>query len=101
MEYALDYCYVQNTYFVPMTDVKVHNAFDFGSHMVELPRNYSERDEKQIGKYKRGGFVCIEEKNDQMNDFRLLSVGTVYTSSAGNTLLSSSGHMALDLRKLW
>ncbi|VDO60795.1 unnamed protein product [Heligmosomoides polygyrus] len=25
MEYALDYCYVQNTYFVPMTDVKVHN----------------------------------------------------------------------------
>ncbi|EPB77820.1 putative innexin-3 [Ancylostoma ceylanicum] len=61
MEYALDYCYVQNTYFVPMTDVKVHNAFDFGSHMVELPRNYSERDEKQIGYYQWVPFILAAQ----------------------------------------
>lgn len=49
MEYALDYCYVQNTYFVPFFEKKVENAFDFGAHMVELPSSPEERQEKQIG----------------------------------------------------
>ncbi|KAJ1362744.1 hypothetical protein KIN20_022409 [Parelaphostrongylus tenuis] len=61
MEYALDYCYVQNTYFIPMTDVKVHNAFDFGSHIVEIPSNYTERDEKQIGYYQWVPFILAAQ----------------------------------------
>ncbi|VDM62025.1 unnamed protein product [Angiostrongylus costaricensis] len=61
MEYALDYCYVQNTYFIPMTDVKVHNAFDFGSHIVEIPSNYTDRDTKQIGYYQWVPFILAAQ----------------------------------------
>lgn len=49
MEYALDYCYVQNTYFVPFTEEKAHNAFDFGAHVVPIPKNITHREEKLIG----------------------------------------------------
>ncbi|KJH50604.1 innexin-3 domain protein [Dictyocaulus viviparus] len=61
MEYALDYCYVQNTYFIPMTDVKVHNAFDFGSHIIEIPSNYTDRDAKQIGYYQWVPFILAAQ----------------------------------------
>ncbi|KAE9419475.1 hypothetical protein Angca_006650 [Angiostrongylus cantonensis] len=61
MEYALDYCYVQNTYFIPMTDVKVHNAFDFGSHIVEIPSNYTDRETKQIGYYQWVPFILAAQ----------------------------------------
>ncbi|GMT00552.1 hypothetical protein PENTCL1PPCAC_22726 [Pristionchus entomophagus] len=51
MEYALDYCYVQNTYFIPFSDEKVSNAFDFGAHMVEIPKNITDRESKEISYY--------------------------------------------------
>ncbi|CAD6194792.1 unnamed protein product [Caenorhabditis auriculariae] len=57
MEYALDYCYVQNTYFVPFVDETVHNAFDFGEHMVDVPRNYTDRQTTQIGYYQWVPFI--------------------------------------------
>jgi hypothetical protein len=50
MEYALDYCYVQNTYFLAFTDiVKPDNYFDIASHIIPIPKNHTEREEKQIG----------------------------------------------------
>ena len=50
MEYALDYCYVQNTYFIAFTEVKANNFFDIAEHIMPIPKNITERDEKQIGK---------------------------------------------------
>lgn len=49
MEYALDYCYVQNTYFLSFTDIKPDNYFDIAEHIVPIPQNWTEREEKQIG----------------------------------------------------
>ncbi|PAV72131.1 hypothetical protein WR25_06786 [Diploscapter pachys] len=57
MEYALDYCYVQNTYFVPFADVPIHDAFDFTAHVVEIPKNISERESKEIGYYQWVPFI--------------------------------------------
>uniref|UniRef100_A0A7E4UNG9 Innexin n=1 Tax=Panagrellus redivivus TaxID=6233 RepID=A0A7E4UNG9_PANRE len=57
MEYALDYCYVQNTYFVAFTEVKPDNFFDIASHIIPIPQNVTERDEKQIGYYQWVPFV--------------------------------------------
>lgn len=52
MEYALDYCYVQNTYFLAFTDaVKPDNYFDFASHIIPIPKNHTERESRQIGYY--------------------------------------------------
>lgn len=49
-EYALDYCYVQNTYFLPFTEIKVENPFDFAKHIYPIPKNITHRDEKLIGR---------------------------------------------------
>ncbi|CAD5207141.1 unnamed protein product [Bursaphelenchus okinawaensis] len=59
MEYALDYCYVQNTYFVGFTEFKPDdsNAFDFAKHVIEIPTNVTQRDEKQIGYYQWVHFI--------------------------------------------
>lgn len=51
MEYALDYCYVQNTYFVGFHEYKpADNYFDIAKHVIEIPQNITARDEKQIGR---------------------------------------------------
>lgn len=57
MEYALDYCYVQNTYFVGFTEIKPDNYFDIAKHIIPIPKNVTERDEKQIGYYQWVPFV--------------------------------------------
>lgn len=49
MEYALDYCYVQNTYFLPFTEEKAHNSFDFGAHVVPIHKKVIHREEKLMG----------------------------------------------------
>jgi hypothetical protein len=51
MEYTLDYCFVQNTYFVAFTDVKTDNYFDIANHIVPIPQNHTDRDDRQIGYY--------------------------------------------------
>lgn len=58
MEYALDYCFVQNTYFVAFTEVKPDSFFDIAEHIIPIPKNYTERDEKQLGE----SFFC-QKKN--------------------------------------
>jgi len=57
MEYALDYCYVQNTYFIAFTEVKPNNFFDIAEHIIPIPKNITERDEKQIGYYQWVPFI--------------------------------------------
>lgn len=52
IEYALDYCYVQNTYFLGFTELKPDNWFDIAEHIIPIPKNHTERDEKQLGKRK-------------------------------------------------
>ncbi|KAH7722327.1 INX-12 protein [Aphelenchoides avenae] len=56
-EYALDYCYVQNTYFLGFTEVKPDNYFDIAKHVIPIPKEYAERDEKQLGYYQWVPFV--------------------------------------------
>lgn len=51
MEYALDYCYVQNTYFLGFTEVKPDNYFDIAKHIIPIPKNHTEREEQQIGQF--------------------------------------------------
>ena len=39
-EYALDFCYVQNTYYVPMFEKRdLPSTWDIGQHMMPLPVN--------------------------------------------------------------
>lgn len=57
IEYALDYCYVQNTYFIPFTDVKPENFWDITEHIVPIPKNITEREEKLIGYYQWVPFI--------------------------------------------
>jgi hypothetical protein len=57
MEYTLDYCFVQNTYFVAFTDVKTDNYFDIANHIVPIPQNHTDRDDRQIGYYQWVPFV--------------------------------------------
>uniref|UniRef100_A0A0K0EED6 Innexin n=1 Tax=Strongyloides stercoralis TaxID=6248 RepID=A0A0K0EED6_STRER len=57
MEYALDYCYVQNTYFIGFTDIKPDNHWDFAEHIIPIPKNITEREEKQLGYYQWVPFV--------------------------------------------
>ncbi|KAI6207728.1 Innexin [Aphelenchoides besseyi] len=57
MEYALDYCYVQNTYFIGFYEYKPDNYFDIAPHIIEIPKNVTERDEKQIGYYQWVPFI--------------------------------------------
>uniref|UniRef100_A0AC35UDP8 Innexin n=1 Tax=Rhabditophanes sp. KR3021 TaxID=114890 RepID=A0AC35UDP8_9BILA len=56
-EYALDLCFVQNTYWLKMVDVPQDNQFDFASHIVPIPQNVTERDEKQLGYYQWVPFI--------------------------------------------
>uniref|UniRef100_A0A914WNX4 Innexin n=1 Tax=Plectus sambesii TaxID=2011161 RepID=A0A914WNX4_9BILA len=60
-EYALDYCYVQNTYFLPFTEIESENYFDIAKHMVPIPKNITHRDEKLIGYYQWVPFVLALE----------------------------------------
>ncbi|KAE9554401.1 hypothetical protein FO519_002393 [Halicephalobus sp. NKZ332] len=57
MEYALDYCFVQNTYFIAFTEVKPDNFFDIAEHIIPIPKNISQRDEKQLGYYQWVPFI--------------------------------------------
>ncbi|CAJ0944602.1 unnamed protein product, partial [Mesorhabditis belari] len=57
MEYALDYCYVQNTYFLPFTDIKPSNDWDFANHIVPYPKNLTDREDKQLGYYQWVPFI--------------------------------------------
>lgn len=57
IEYALDYCFVQNTYFISFTEVKPDNYFDIAKHIIPIPKNITARDEKQIGYYQWVPFV--------------------------------------------
>uniref|UniRef100_A0A914HH86 Innexin n=1 Tax=Globodera rostochiensis TaxID=31243 RepID=A0A914HH86_GLORO len=58
MEYALDYCYIQNTYFLAFTDmIKPDNYFDIADHIIPIPKNWTERDQKQIGYYQWVPFI--------------------------------------------
>ena len=47
----LIFSFVQNTYFVAFTEVKPDNYFDIANHIIPLPQNHTEREEKQIGYY--------------------------------------------------
>lgn len=54
-EYALDYCYVQNTYFLPFTSGgPVRNYWELGVNtditIVDIPNNTLHREEKMIGR---------------------------------------------------
>lgn len=49
MEYALDYCYIQNTYFVPFTDIVPDNYWDIAEHVIPIPKNITEREDRLIG----------------------------------------------------
>lgn len=49
MEYALDYCYVQNTYFIPFVDVIPENYWDIAEHVIPIPKNITQREERLIG----------------------------------------------------
>ncbi|VDM96778.1 unnamed protein product [Thelazia callipaeda] len=51
MEYALDYCYVQNTYFVPFTDTVPDNYWDIAEHVIPIPKNITHREDRLIGYY--------------------------------------------------
>ncbi|PIO56785.1 innexin-3 domain protein [Teladorsagia circumcincta] len=44
-----------------MTDVKVHNAFDFAQHVIEIPSNHTEREAKQIGYYQWVPFILAAQ----------------------------------------
>ncbi|KAI6241288.1 Innexin [Aphelenchoides fujianensis] len=57
MEYSLDYCYVQNTYFVGFHEYKPENYFDINQHVIEIPKNETARTEKQIGYYQWVPFI--------------------------------------------
>ncbi|KAL7073576.1 hypothetical protein ACQ4LE_007082 [Meloidogyne hapla] len=57
MEYALDYCFVQNTYFVQFADMKPDNYFDIAEHIIPIPSNWTEREHKQIGYYQWVPFI--------------------------------------------
>ncbi|CAJ0567323.1 unnamed protein product, partial [Mesorhabditis spiculigera] len=57
MEYVLDYCYVQNTYFLPFTEIKPQNEWDFANHIVPYPKNITEREDKQLGYYQWVPFI--------------------------------------------
>ncbi|KHN81112.1 Innexin-12 [Toxocara canis] len=57
IEYALDYCYVQNTYFLPFTETKPDNYWDITQHIIPIPKNITERDERLIGYYQWVPFV--------------------------------------------
>ena len=61
MEYALDYCFVQNTYFVQFADMKPDNYFDIAEHVIPIPSNWTEREQKQIGYYQWVGMfkICL------------------------------------------
>uniref|UniRef100_A0A915III5 Innexin n=1 Tax=Romanomermis culicivorax TaxID=13658 RepID=A0A915III5_ROMCU len=56
-EYALDYCYVQNTYFVKFHDGKVQNHWELDNQRVELPKDYEDRRQLTIGYYQWVPFV--------------------------------------------
>jgi hypothetical protein len=61
VDYALDYCFVQNTYYLPLTTQPAHNYFDLAKHLINVPQNTTYRDEKQIGKLEtlKQLFVCL------------------------------------------
>lgn len=49
IEYALDYCYIQNTYFIPFTDVVPDNYWDIAEHVIPIPKNVTQREDRLIG----------------------------------------------------
>lgn len=55
----MDYCYVQNTYFVPFHDAPVHNAFEIDDHSVDIPKNHTDREQAQIGYYQWVPFFLV------------------------------------------
>lgn len=57
MEYALDYCFVQNTYFVPFTDTVPENYWDIAEHVIPIPKNLTEREDRLIGYYQWIPFI--------------------------------------------
>nr|AVV64021.1 innexin [Anisakis simplex] len=57
IEYALDYCYVQNTYFLPFTQIKPNDYWDIAQHIIPIPTNITERDDRLIGYYQWVPFV--------------------------------------------
>ncbi|VDK31820.1 unnamed protein product [Gongylonema pulchrum] len=51
IEYALDYCFVQNTYFLPFTDTVPDNYWDIAEHVIPIPKNITERENRLIGNF--------------------------------------------------
>ncbi|CAG9535115.1 unnamed protein product [Cercopithifilaria johnstoni] len=57
IEYALDYCFIQNTYFIPFTDVIPDNYWDIAEHVIPIPKNITQREERLIGYYQWVPFI--------------------------------------------
>ena len=58
IEYAHDYCYVQNTYFIPFSDAPTTNYWDLTGKQVQVPDNTTHREEKLIGYYQVHNCHC-------------------------------------------
>uniref|UniRef100_A0A915Q2I4 Innexin n=1 Tax=Setaria digitata TaxID=48799 RepID=A0A915Q2I4_9BILA len=57
IEYALDYCFIQNTYFIPFTDVVPNNYWDIAEHVIPIPKNITQREDRLIGYYQWVPFI--------------------------------------------
>ncbi|VIO96943.1 Uncharacterized protein BM_BM17658 [Brugia malayi] len=57
IEYALDYCFIQNTYFIPFTDVVPDNYWDIAEHVIPVPKNITQRQDRLIGYYQWVPFI--------------------------------------------
>ncbi|KRY34731.1 Innexin unc-9 [Trichinella spiralis] len=58
IQYSLDYCYVQNTYFLPFTkSVPLKNYWDLIRSPIDIPESVEKREERLIGYYQWVPFI--------------------------------------------
>ncbi|KRZ12117.1 Innexin unc-9 [Trichinella zimbabwensis] len=58
IQYSLDYCYVQNTYFLPFTkSMPLKNYWDLIRNPIDIPESVEKREERLIGYYQWVPFI--------------------------------------------